>query len=90
MIVERLVIESGEDTLLRLTPAVASHLTEEDSEVEAPVTGPNPEKSKEGLIASLQANQGNVRAVSKEFGVARNTLYRWFKEFEIDPEAYRE
>jgi len=46
-------------------------------------------RNPESLRTCLEKHEGNVRLVSKELGVARNTLYRWFKAFDIDPEDYR-
>ena len=90
MIVERLVIESEEENVLRLTPAIRAHFQTDEGGKETPPPLGIREKSREGLLASLSTHKGNVRAVSKDFGVARNTLYRWFKEYELEPEEFRE
>ena len=31
----------------------------------------------------------NMKAFARELGIARNTLYRWFEEAEIDPKTLR-
>ena len=36
-------------------------------------------------LARRLAQLGNVKALALELGVARNTLYRWFREADIDP-----
>ena len=51
-----------------------------------------PQRSKitaERLRAVLARHHGNVSAAAVELEVARNTVYRWVKRFDIDPEQLR-
>lgn len=43
----------------------------------------------ETLILQLKAADGNVRVLAGQLGVSRNTLYKWFRKYGIDPDAYR-
>jgi transcriptional regulator with PAS, ATPase and Fis domain len=98
MAVERAVIESGGDVPLVVTPAVARLLERpsaakeelDSSPAASPRTDTKKLRNKTGLEAVLRKHKGNVRLVSQELGVARNTLYRWFASFDLDPESFRD
>ncbi len=95
-IVERAVIEAGDSDTLRLTPDLEQLLRRAPAE-EAPQApaAPRPERAKaerptaEGLRALIIERKCNIRTVSKELGVARNTLYRWIKDAGIDLDDLR-
>jgi len=93
MIVERALIEAGDENPIPLTTSLLEQLKETaESETEELATRQSTKTSKdpEKLQQLLSKYEGNVRLVSKELGVARNTLYRWFKSFDIDPESFRQ
>ncbi len=96
-VIERAAVESAELDELTLGPPALRALaaTGEDREpadapAAMPARGPRPRPSPDALRERLRAHAGNVRALSQELGVARNTLYRWFSEAGIDPDALRE
>jgi len=94
-VVERAWIESDGEEVISLTPALSELLTRT---VDDTPTSPgmskesNPKRfrNKQALEELLTRHGGNVRNVAQEAGVARNTLYRWFQSFDIDPEAWRQ
>ncbi len=43
----------------------------------------------ETLVRHLRSADGNVRVLASQLGVSRNTLYKWFRKYGIDPDAYR-
>jgi transcriptional regulator with PAS, ATPase and Fis domain len=98
MAVERAVIESDGQSPIAVTPAVARLLERREvsgDEVGAEVPSSaradtKKMRNKAGLEGLLRKHGGNVRLVSQELGVARNTLYRWFSSFDLDPESFRE
>ena len=52
-----------------------------------PPRAPRPDEAAlRGLLAGLG---GNVRELSEQLGVSRNTLYKWFRRHGIDPADYR-
>ena len=93
-VIERAWIESDDKETLGLTPGLVELLTRQAigadmaEEVEA-TPDPKRYRSKEALEELLTRHRGNVRHVAREAGVARNTLYRWFQSFDIDPESWR-
>ncbi len=101
-IIERAVIEAGTSDTLSLTTDLEELLRPRPPQSETgpatPATttesaGPRPKAKRptgEELANLIVARDGNIRLVSKELGVARNTLYRWIKDAEIDLEALRE
>lgn len=101
-VIERLVVaQPGTDTL-----DVTAWLTERlappapPAEPASPPAAAAPAGDRRGgqaarpaaaeLRALLRDAGGNVRAVARELGYSRNTLYRWLKEEGIDPDALRE
>ena len=54
-----------------------------------PSRTPHDRPSVEEMRALLAKHRGNVRQVSLALGAARNTLYRWFQEMELDPKDFR-
>lgn len=44
----------------------------------------------EELVRLLQEHQGNVTHLAETLGIGRNTLYRWLKEADLDPDAGRD
>lgn len=96
---ERAVIEAGDQRPVPITPAIQELLAEKTSSTDADglhsgegeARGPSTRQLRDPEILTklLTKHEGNVRLVSKELNVARNTLYRWFKSFEIDPESFR-
>ena len=92
--IERAWLEaSGADPIV-LSPGLSDLLTAAPTSGGSPAAGeaaPDPKRhrSREALEALLTRHQGNVRHVAREAGVARNTLYRWFQTFGIDPENWR-
>jgi transcriptional regulator with PAS, ATPase and Fis domain len=45
--------------------------------------------SADELKQMIRAHNGNIRLLSQDLGVARNTIYRWMKASDIDIEALR-
>ncbi len=97
MVCERALIEAGDERPLPLTPALEELLKNKDvhsstAQERKNVSRPKTREMRDPALLQglLRKHKGNVRLVSKELNVARNTLYRWFKAFEIDPESYRE
>ena len=98
MAVERAVIESNGESPIPVTPAVARLLKPRDeAKGETPSTATSSGRgdtkkmrNRASLEGLLRKHGGNVRLVSQELGVARNTLYRWFSSFDLDPESFRE
>ncbi len=102
-VIERAVIEAGDDGTLTLTPHLEEILRGKNPRFDPPsdvgpvaamrattlpparVGKPNPEE----LVKMIQERNGNIRLLSKDLGVARNTLYRWMKSSGIDIEALR-
>jgi DNA-binding NtrC family response regulator len=41
------------------------------------------------VVELLQKHKGNVSAISREIGKARNQIQRWMKRYELRPEDYR-
>jgi DNA-binding NtrC family response regulator len=92
-VLERAVIEAGGEVPIPLSHGVERLLTcsadDEDpgATSRASVKAPNRVVSKppaDQLIAMLTRQQGNIRRLSLELGVSRNTLYRWFREYSIE------
>ncbi len=44
---------------------------------------------REQLIACLRKHEGNVSAVARDMGKARNQIQRWIKRYELDASTYR-
>ena len=44
---------------------------------------------REQLITLLRKHEGNVSAVAREMGKARNQIQRWIKRYELDASTYR-
>jgi DNA-binding NtrC family response regulator len=100
-IVESAAIDA-DGGVLRLTPRVREQLADAaragtSPAAESPVAGSD-ELSRyrkqqrpggDDLTRRLSALDGNVKALALELGVSRNTLYRWFREEDIDPAALR-
>lgn len=42
------------------------------------------------LVALLREHRGNVSAVARSTGKARQQIHRWMKRYRIDPDDYRE
>jgi transcriptional regulator of acetoin/glycerol metabolism len=57
----------------------------------APVAGSPPEHSelREQLIAQLRSHGGNVSAVARDMGKARQQVQRWLHRFGLDPLSFR-
>lgn len=45
--------------------------------------------SRSELLAALDTHGGNMRALARTLGVGRTTLYRWFRDYGMDPGAAR-
>ena len=95
-VIERAVIEAGDDEVLRLTPALADRLqavevapTPATKTGEAGRAAPAERPTKEALALLLVEHDGNIRQVAAALGVARNTVYRWLKALGIDRAAAR-
>lgn len=41
------------------------------------------------LESQLRELAGNVRSLAEQLGVSRNTLYKWFKRYGIEPDSFR-
>ncbi len=52
-----------------------------------PASAPRP--SGQQLRERFLAHGGNMKALANELGIARNTLYRWFREAELDLQLLR-
>lgn len=50
---------------------------------------PDDRQLRDSLIEALRANNGNVAAVARTMGKARQQIQRWLKRFDIDPARYR-
>ncbi len=97
---ERMVVECGDDELLRPNPEQLQRLglgvrpaepASSASAVPAPGPGPRagrPEAAE--LEAGLVACGGSMKELAARLGVGRNTLYRWFASAGLDPKQLRE
>jgi transcriptional regulator with PAS, ATPase and Fis domain len=95
----RAVVESAaidaQDGVATLTPRVRAHLDErtqaapdvEDASQVAKYRKERPDG--DYLLRRFVELDSNVKALAAELGVARNTLYRWFREAGIDPKTLR-
>jgi len=96
--VERMAIEQGCDEPLSVPSWLESELQQlvrcgRDSgqPVVAASQVPQPNRpQKADIQAALQRNGGNVSDTAESMGVARNTLYRWLKKWDIDPNDSRD
>jgi transcriptional regulator with GAF, ATPase, and Fis domain len=73
-------------------PIGAAHL--EPGLASAPAAAQSDDASGKGdrrarLVASLEAHQGNVAAVARDFGKAPTQIHRWMKQESLDPAAFR-
>jgi DNA-binding NtrC family response regulator len=63
--------------------------------VPAPAAAPAPASARPvrpsgpELEEQLRQLDGNVRSLAEQLGVSRNTLYKWFKRYGIDPGSFR-
>jgi transcriptional regulator with PAS, ATPase and Fis domain len=93
-VVEQLCREAADREVLALTPTVAARLrsgSTPSSASPARAAGERAHKpTSEVLEQRFLALQGNLRALSIELGVSRNTLYRWIDEQGIDLVALRD
>jgi transcriptional regulator with PAS, ATPase and Fis domain len=66
---------------------------EEDAPPDSPrperVLSPEQEKHKAEIQALLREHHGNVSAVARAAGKARNQVQRWLKRYALDPDEYR-
>ena len=42
------------------------------------------------LVESLQRHNGNIAAVARDFGKARQQIHRWLKRYQLDVAKFRE
>ncbi len=59
------------------------------SPISEPFVGRTSVPTEETLRSSLRRHQGNIAAVSREFGKERMQIHRWMKKYLIQPEEYR-
>ncbi len=98
-VVEQILMEQPDGDALALTERITRRLgtsvwggeeTEDDTDDDpAPRMRGRPPTATE-LRARFVAHGGNVKALAAEFGVGRNTLYRWFKKLGLDPDRLRD
>ena len=50
---------------------------------------PVQEEHRDRIVALLREHRGNVSAVARASGKARNQVQRWLKRYDLDPEDYR-
>ena len=62
---------------------------EEKTQSAVPRRAPQSRPSKEELTTVVLASKGNIRLVAESLDVGRGTLYRWFKDLDIDLAALR-
>jgi DNA-binding NtrC family response regulator len=96
-VAERLLLSAGNEETLKLTPDVAALLTNPSHTEQVASSEPAPRNANstnfrdvETLRTLLKEHAGNVRKVADTAGVSRNTLYRWFRELDIEPTDYRD
>jgi len=94
-VLERLVIESDDDSVLSVPPWLEEELAQQarlepvtQSPAEQPMR-PRLQLSTEQLRDLLRQHGGNITAVARELGVARNTVYRWVQRSGIDLNTLR-
>jgi DNA-binding NtrC family response regulator len=51
---------------------------------------PHPRPAPDELLALLRSRGGNMASLAEELGVGRSTLYRWFREANINPDTARQ
>jgi DNA-binding NtrC family response regulator len=100
-VLEQVTLEQPDADVFALSQTIGARLKappageppQEPKSVEAP-TDPQRMRgrapSAEHLRARFIALGGNVKALADEFGVGRNTLYRWFKKLDLDPDRLRD
>jgi DNA-binding NtrC family response regulator len=97
-VAERVLLTAGDGPTYKLNPDVAALLVNQPTDAAddtAPVppreaTHPSQFRDTDALKALLVEHGGNVRKVADAAGVSRNTLYRWFRDLNVDPTDYRE
>jgi transcriptional regulator of acetoin/glycerol metabolism len=62
---------------LRAGPAEPAALAEGDA------------AKREELLEQLRAHRGNLSAVARAMGKARNQIQRWIRRYQLDPERFR-
>ena len=96
--IERLCVEQSDADCLRPSDWIQLAVSAQEPSLAAapvqaaaaaPLTDRSVKPSAESLRQLFFAVNGNVKALAGRLGVSRNTLYRWFKEYEIDPDALR-
>jgi transcriptional regulator with PAS, ATPase and Fis domain len=60
----------------------------EDDEPARPLT-PEQVEHRETVLALLREHRGNVSAVARAAGKARNQIQRWLRRYSLDPDDYR-
>jgi DNA-binding NtrC family response regulator len=54
-----------------------------------PALGEEDQRRRQELEAKLRENSGNLTAVARAMGKARNQIQRWVRRYRLDPESYR-
>ncbi len=71
------------------TSPVSAVSTATATDAPAPVSDDGELGRREKLIALLRKHEGNVSAVARDMGKARNQIQRWIKRYELDASTYR-
>ena len=100
-VVERLMVTAGDEPVVAepswladvLGPDPSAHAEPVPAGAPAGAVAPPvpraPRPDGPALRALLAGLGGNVRELSEQLGVSRNTLYKWFRRHDIDPADYR-
>jgi DNA-binding NtrC family response regulator len=96
-VIERAVIEANGEAPIPLSPYLERALAQQRRLPAGTPAKPRIEErarptgkpSQEELSEILAIHKGNVRRVSSELRVSRNTIYRWCEEYGIDPDRFR-
>jgi transcriptional regulator with GAF, ATPase, and Fis domain len=63
---------------------------DEDAEpVVKKILTPEQERHRDEIDGLLRTHQGNVSAVARATGKARNQVQRWLRRYGLDPDEYR-
>jgi transcriptional regulator of acetoin/glycerol metabolism len=73
----------GEIELEHLPPALRG------AAAEPAALSPDDARQRDALVASLREHRGNLSAVARAMGKARNQIQRWVRRYQLDPDRFK-